>query len=39
VRQLVENGWLHLWRFGETGLERYQAGQWLAVPDEAPARN
>ncbi|WP_374586625.1 YbcC family protein [Ideonella dechloratans] len=39
VRQLVENGWLHLWRFGETGSERYQAGRWLAVPDEAPARN
>ncbi|KAB0573944.1 DUF2309 domain-containing protein, partial [Ideonella dechloratans] len=37
VRQLVDHGWLHLWRFGETGLERYQAGQWQAVSGVAPA--
>ena len=35
VRQLIENGWLHLWRFGPAQLQRYAAGQWLAVP--APA--
>ena len=29
VRQLVDNGWLHLWRFGAAELERYAAGQWL----------
>ncbi len=32
VRQLLENGWLHLWRFGEAGLlERGEQG-WRAVP-------
>ncbi len=35
VRQLVDHGWLHLWRFGPAQLQRYAAGQWLAVP--APA--
>ncbi|MET3431119.1 uncharacterized protein YbcC (UPF0753/DUF2309 family) [Herbaspirillum seropedicae] len=31
VRQLLENGWLHLWRFGEAGLlERGEQG-WVAV--------
>ncbi len=28
VRQLLDNGWLHLWRFGEERLERYEAGDW-----------
>nr|B2UJ97.1 RecName: Full=Probable inorganic carbon transporter subunit DabA [Ralstonia pickettii 12J]C6BKZ1.1 RecName: Full=Probable inorganic carbon transporter subunit DabA [Ralstonia pickettii 12D] len=28
VRQLVDNGWLHLWRFGPQDLQRYAAGQW-----------
>ena len=28
VRQLVENDWLSLWRFDETGLLRYAAGNW-----------
>ncbi|WP_295854268.1 YbcC family protein [uncultured Xylophilus sp.] len=33
VRQLVENGWLHLWRFAEDGgLVRYAEGGWLPVP-------
>ncbi len=31
VKHLVENGWLHLWRFGSTGLERYARGAWLPV--------
>ncbi len=31
VRQLVENGWLHLWRFEGVQLQRYAAGAWLAV--------
>lgn len=26
VRQLVENGWLHLWRFEEGGFARYSSG-------------
>lgn len=30
VQQLVNNGWLHLWRFGQTGFERYAQGAWLA---------
>jgi uncharacterized protein YbcC (UPF0753/DUF2309 family) len=28
VQQLVDNGWLHLWRFGDPGFERYRAGGW-----------
>lgn len=31
VRQLLENGWLHLWRFKEIGLERYGQGDWSSV--------
>ncbi|WP_019936370.1 YbcC family protein [Bordetella sp. FB-8] len=33
VRQLVENGWLHLWRWtGDERLVRYARGQWHALP-------
>ncbi|UVS92181.1 YbcC family protein [Burkholderia glumae] len=28
VRQLLHNGWLHLWRFGESGLLRFSDGAW-----------
>ena len=28
VGDLVENGWLHLMRFNETGVEAYQQGGW-----------
>ncbi|MFO1274364.1 MAG: putative inorganic carbon transporter subunit DabA, partial [Rubrivivax sp.] len=28
VRQLVDHAWLHLWRFGESGLERYARDRW-----------
>jgi len=28
VRHLVNNGWMHLWRFGETELLRYADGLW-----------
>lgn len=28
VRQLVNNGWLHLWRFEEDGFSRYAAKKW-----------
>jgi uncharacterized protein YbcC (UPF0753/DUF2309 family) len=31
VQQLIDNGWLHLWRFSDAGLERYRAGSWQAV--------
>lgn len=30
LRQLVENGWLHLWRFKLDRFERYDHGKWLA---------
>lgn len=33
VRQLVDNGWLHLWRFGEAGLLRYAQGGWQPLQD------
>lgn len=26
VRQLLENGWRHIWRFEESGLVRYEHG-------------
>ncbi|WP_229212174.1 MULTISPECIES: YbcC family protein [unclassified Duganella] len=31
VRQLLNNGWLHLWRFELTGLERYAHAVWSPV--------
>ena len=32
VRQLVDHGWLHLWRFGDDGgFWRVQQGRWQAV--------
>jgi hypothetical protein len=34
VRQLVDHGWLHLWRFADgsgAGLARYRRGRWLPV--------
>ncbi|MEB0135279.1 DUF2309 domain-containing protein [Actimicrobium sp. CCC2.4] len=31
VRQLLDNGWLHLWRFDQTRLQRYDAGNWEAL--------
>ena len=36
VRQLVDNGWLHLWRFEGTKLLRYAGGNWDAVEPEIP---
>ncbi len=35
IRQLLDNGWLHLWRFGLTGFERYENGAWLPLRFEA----
>ena len=33
VRQLVDNGWLHLWRWAEDGrLTRYGQSRWHALP-------
>jgi uncharacterized protein len=31
VRTLVDNGWLHLWRFDPAGLQRYAQGTWSAL--------
>jgi len=31
VKQLLENGWLHLWRFEQSGFVRYERGQWCPV--------
>jgi uncharacterized protein len=34
VQQLLDNGWLHLWRFGsanDADLFRYEQGQWSAL--------
>ncbi|WP_442785062.1 YbcC family protein [Actimicrobium sp. GrIS 1.19] len=28
VKQLLDNGWLHLWRFESAGFERYEQGAW-----------
>ncbi|WP_374600995.1 YbcC family protein [Niveibacterium sp.] len=28
VRRLLDNGWLHLWHFGDDALQRYTHGQW-----------
>ncbi len=31
VKQLLDNGWLHLWRFEQAGLERYAHSVWSRV--------
>ncbi|MFZ6800045.1 YbcC family protein [Undibacterium sp. Di24W] len=31
VKQLLDNGWLHLWRFKSVGFERYELGAWSAL--------
>ena len=31
VKHLLENGWLHLWRFEHAGFVRYVHGNWPAV--------
>ncbi|RTL24094.1 MAG: DUF2309 domain-containing protein [Burkholderiales bacterium] len=31
VRQLLDNDWLHLWRFEAAGFERHVQGQWQPV--------
>ena len=28
VQQLLDNGWLHLWRYGETEMQCHEAGAW-----------
>jgi uncharacterized protein YbcC (UPF0753/DUF2309 family) len=28
VQQLLDNGWLHLWRFDQSRLQRYETGNW-----------
>ncbi len=36
VRQLVDNGWLHVWRFAGAGLERRVDGIWHPVSPACP---
>ncbi|KQQ45148.1 hypothetical protein ASF61_21110 [Duganella sp. Leaf126] len=31
VRQLLDHGWLHLWRFDQAGLQRYAHASWLPL--------
>ncbi|MBC3871861.1 YbcC family protein [Undibacterium oligocarboniphilum] len=31
VKQLLQNGWLHLWRFEQSGFERYERGEWCPM--------
>jgi uncharacterized protein YbcC (UPF0753/DUF2309 family) len=31
VRQLLDNGWLHLWRYDQARLLRYDAGNWQTL--------
>ena len=31
VKQLLDNGWLHLWRFASSGFERYEHAAWSPV--------
>ena len=32
LQQLLDNSWLHLWRFAASGLEGYRCGEWHPVP-------
>ena len=34
VRQLIDNGWLHLWHVESDRLARYARGQWLPLATE-----
>ena len=34
VAQLVDNGWVHLWRFSATGFDRYHDGSWSPLCTE-----
>jgi uncharacterized protein YbcC (UPF0753/DUF2309 family) len=36
VGHLLDNGWLHLWRFEQAGLERYDQGVWSPLGLESP---
>jgi uncharacterized protein YbcC (UPF0753/DUF2309 family) len=36
VKQLVDNGWLHLWRFDQAQLLQYESGQWRALRSPTP---
>lgn len=38
VRQLLDNGWLHLWRFADTELLRFVAGDWQPLGLKAAER-
>ncbi|MDP1566785.1 MAG: Na-translocating system protein MpsB, partial [Polaromonas sp.] len=31
LQQLLNNGWIHLWRFDQTRVEPYQGGKWQAA--------
>ena len=31
LQQLLDNGWLHLWRFDPAGMLRYERGEWRPV--------
>lgn len=35
LQQLLHNGWLHLWRFERTQMQRYESGRWLALRMDA----
>jgi uncharacterized protein YbcC (UPF0753/DUF2309 family) len=35
VKQLIDNGWLHLWRFEQQGFVRYNRGEWFPVQFES----
>lgn len=34
VAQLLDNDWLHLWRFDGTQLQRYVGGKWQRIVDQ-----
>ncbi|MBC7499285.1 MAG: DUF2309 domain-containing protein [Herminiimonas sp.] len=36
IRQLLDNGWLHLWRFDQAQMVRYELGGWHSLPLERP---
>ena len=34
VQQLLNNGWIYLWRFDEQGFMKYQSGKWQSFGQE-----
>lgn len=37
LRQLIDNGWLHLWQIDGRHVHQYGRGEWALIPEDPPA--